>query len=351
MKFNLFKTKIPAFGMQINATNLKYLELTPAGSSVRIRSYAHVDLPKGMVSQDTISNADGLAEFIIKSMQAPTFGKLSTNHVIITLPESKSFVRVIHIPEMNEREIDNAVLFEAEAYIPLPIDQVYCDWQVLGVKDGRMELLIIAAPKAVVDAYVDVLEKANLHVIAVEVESQSLVRAILPKNSQETVLIVDLDANKTNMIMVQGGSLQFTSSIPVGGNTFTQKLAEALQITPAQASIIKKKVGIANTPEYPNVKTALLPIVKGLGEEIKNVLNFHYEHALNPVSRVLLSGGSSKMKNLPELLTDELHPTYSLPLQLANPWQNITKLEDSPLTDYDALSLTATIGAAMRILQ
>jgi Tfp pilus assembly PilM family ATPase len=59
MKFNLFKTKIPAFGMQINATNLKYLELTPAGSSVRIRSYAHVDLPKGMVSQDTISNADG----------------------------------------------------------------------------------------------------------------------------------------------------------------------------------------------------------------------------------------------------------------------------------------------------
>ncbi len=348
MKLNIFKTVIPSFGLQMNGTTMKFMQLRMSGSSVAIQSYAHLDLPKGGMSGDVIVDSDGLADFIKSSIQKPTFGKLTTNHVTVTLPESKSFVRVIHIPRITESEIDNAILFEAEAYIPLPIDQVYCDWQILGSENDRMELLIIASPKETVDSYVATMEKAGLHVVAVEVESESLVRAVVSKQLKETVLIVDLDAFKTNMIMVENGNLQFTSSIPVAGRTFTQKLAESLQITVAQADMIKKKVGIANTPEYPNVKTALLPIVQGLASEIRNVLDFHYEHSGDQVARVLLSGGTAKMKNLPELLAEDIKKVHAVPVELANPWQNIPRLMRSPLSDYDALSLTATIGAAMR---
>lgn len=351
MKFNIFKKKIPSFGLQLNGTTLKYMQLVPKRSGVAIQSFAHIDLPKAVMTGDVIVSQDSLAEFIKTSIQQPTFGKLTTNHVTVTLPESKSFVRIIHIPKMAESEIDNAVLFEAEAYIPLPIDQVYCDWQILGEDGDRFELVIIASPKETVDSYTAVMEKAGLRVVAVEVESQSLVRAVMPKDTKETMVIVDLDAFKTNIIMVENGNVQFTSSIPVAGRTFTQKLAEALQITPAQADVIKKKVGIANTPEYPNVKTVLLPILEGLAGEIKNVLGFHYEHSTQPVAKILLSGGSAKMKNLPELLAEEIKKSQPVPVILANPWQNVPHLLPSPLSDYDALSLTATIGAAMRTLQ
>jgi len=351
MKLNIFKTKIPSFGLQLNATTLKFMQLEPKGSKVQIKAYTHSDMPKGVISGDVITNVDALGEFLRTSLKKPTYGKLSTNHVSVTLPESKSFVRVIHIPQMNESEIDNAVLFEAEAYIPLPIDQVYCDWRVLGTKGGQLELLIIASPKDVVDTYVAAMEKTGLRVVAVEVESESIVRAIIPTTSTETTLVVDVDALKTNMIMVEHGNLQFTSSIPLGGNLFTQKLSEGLGITLQQADTIKKKVGIANTPEYPNVETALLPILKNLSAEIKNVLNFHSEHDGEEVSRIVLTGGTAKMKNLPELLAEDIKLVHDVPVQVGNPWQNIPKLaSDTPLTEYEALSFTAAIGVAMRNL-
>lgn len=351
MKLNIFKTKIPAFGLQLNATTLKFMELESKGKEVRIKSYAHLDLPKGIISGDVIVNVEGLSEFLQTNLKRPTYGKLSTNHVALTLPESKSFVRVIHIPQMAETEIDNAVLFEAEAYIPLPIDQVYCDWRLLGTENGRMELLIIASPKDVVDTYVAAMEKTGLRVVAIEVESESITRAVIPAGSKETTLVVDLDALKTTLIMVEQGNLQFTSSIPLGGNLFTQKLAEGLGITPAQADGIKKKVGIANTPEYPNVETVLLPILKNLSAEIKNVLNFHYEHGGSDVHKIMLCGGTAKMKNLPELLAQDIKTLREVPVVVANPWQNVPKLaNDSPLSDYEALSFTAAIGTAMRNL-
>ena len=140
MKLNIFKTRVPSFGLQMNGTTLKFMQLNQRRGSVVIQSYAHLDLPKGVMSGDVIVNSEALADYLKTSIKKPTYGKLTTNHVTVTIPESKSFVRVIHIPEMAESEIENTVLFEAEAYIPLPIDQVYFDWQVLGVEAMRSDV-------------------------------------------------------------------------------------------------------------------------------------------------------------------------------------------------------------------
>jgi type IV pilus assembly protein PilM len=55
---------------------------------------------------------------------------------------------------MSESEISTAVPVEAESFIPLPIEQVYLDWQILGRKEDKQEILIIASPKEFVDKYV-----------------------------------------------------------------------------------------------------------------------------------------------------------------------------------------------------
>src|SRR6185295_32077 len=99
-----------------------------------------------------------------------------------------------------------AVMFEAEAYIPLPMDQVYFDWQILGQSEDKMEVLIIASPKDYVDKYLAAMEKIGLTICAVEVESQSVVRTLIKPDMKENILIADLDAYKTALIMVERGN-------------------------------------------------------------------------------------------------------------------------------------------------
>ncbi len=347
---NFFTPKEPAFAMQLNGTSLKLLQLVERGGTVRVQAFAHAPLPKDVMSNDTINDANALGQLIETTVQAPEFGKVTTSKVAITLPESKSFVRIIEIPHMAESEVENAILFEAESYVPMPMDQVYFDWRVLQSAKDTMSVLLVASPKETVDSYIAVLESAHLQVVAVEVESQSLSRALIGEVSTETALIIDLDSTKTNLIMVEKGSLQFSSSVPIAGNTFTDTIAQALGVTKQQAEAIKIKVGINNTPEYPNIRTILLPVLKNLTEEIRNVIRFHYDHSDQQLDRIILSGGNAQDKSLADYLAAELQDMGTVKFELGQPWQNVQHVaNDLPLNEAESLHFAATIGLAIRL--
>lgn len=348
MKLNILQRKEPSFGIHLNGTALKFIQLEKKRGALSVLGFSNVALPKNLIANDTILNADDLGKTIERSLGKPQFGRISTHRAVVSVPESKSFIRVINIPEMSEAQAENAVMFEAEAYIPLPMDQVYFDWQILQHKDGKMDVLIIASPKEFVDKYLALLEKVGLTVVGVEVESQSVVRTLIAPQNKENILIADLDAYKTALIMVEGGNLQFTSSIPLAGNSFTERIAQGLTVPPAKAEAIKKEYGIANTPEYPNLKTYLLPVVNDLAAEIKNILHFHYDHSDAKITSLLLSGGSAKVKHLDEFLTPQLAEFPELKVAIADPLINLTTLQKSPLTPYEALSFTTAIGLALR---
>jgi len=349
MKFNFLSKTISAFGLDVSGSSLKVVQLRGQGKRLQLKSYSEAVLPKGTVISDAITDPKTF-EFILKqALDKPGFGKIDTNYVVASLPESKSFVRVIQIPQMSDAEADNAVPFEAESFIPMPIDQVYLDWQKIGGQSGeKMNILMIASPKDFVDKYLDVLDKAGLSTAAFEVESQSFLRAALPKGSSETCLLADLGAVRSSLIMVENGGLQFTSTIPIAGNTFTESIARALGVASGKAEEIKKKVGIANTGEYPGIKTELLPVLNNLSAEIKNILKFHGEHSAQKADRVIISGGSGRLKNLPDFLAAQLADAGILKVELADPWQNLNIDSLGQLPGADSLGYSAAIGLAAR---
>lgn len=346
--FKFFSQTRQAFGLDISDDSLKVMQIIGQGKEAKVRAYANIAIPKGMIINGLIIDNKGFNYLLKKTLDRPDFGHINTNYAVASLPEGKSFVRVIQIPEMSERDAENAIPFEAENFIPLPIDQVYLDWQPIGAQDGKMNILIVASPKEFVDKYLDALEKANLKITALEVESQSCIRALIGAQKNETMLIVDLDAYRTSLIMVEEGNLQFTSTIPIAGNTFTESIARLLGISSSKAEIIKKKVGIANVIEYPNIKTALLPVLNNLTSEIKNILKFHNEHSDKQVTKILLCGGSAKLKNLVEFLSLQFADFPELKVYLGDPWQNLPGLKDFSLSSLEALSYTTAIGLAMR---
>lgn len=348
MKFNFFEKHIHTFGLDLSGSGLKIMELSPNSRSTTIKGYADIALPKGVIQDDAILDANVLTQLIKDALSRPAYGHIDTKHVVASLPESKSFVRVIQIPKMSEAEIDNAILFEAESYIPIPIDQVYLDWQQIGQQGDKIEILIIASPKEYVDQYLEVLDRAGLTPAALEVESQSVVRVLIDRAVTETNLIIDVDAFRSNLLMVEKGSLQFTSSVPIAGNTFTDAIAKGLGVTPVKAEEIKKQYGIANTTEYPNLKTVLLPVLNNLSAEIKNILTFHDEHSQNRVNSIVLCGGGAELAHLSEYLTPEFASTPDLKVKLGDPWMNFLNINTKAMNPTVALGFTTAIGLAAR---
>lgn len=346
--FGLFRQPQPAFGLDVSGSSFKIFQLDFGKKNVGVKCYSDIPVPKGLIVNDEIVDNKTFVYLLKENLTKPQYGRLTTNYAVVSLPESKSFVRVIQMPLMSESEAESAVPFEAESFIPLPVDQVYLDWQKLGDDGDKMEILIIASPREYVDKYLKLLDEAGIKTVALEVESQSCHRALIEAQSGETALIVDIDAYRSSLMMVEQGNLQFTSTIPIAGGTFTESIARALGISSSKAEEIKKKVGIANTPEYPNVKTAILPVLNNLTEEIKNILKFHNEHSGSQVQRLLLAGGGAKMKNLAEFVGTELASVAPMKVELANPWVNLKGLNNPPLNEVEALSFITAIGLAMR---
>jgi len=359
--FPLFSKQKPIFGLEITNSTLRLMQLQQEQGSFYTSAFAKKDLPKGVVNDSQVLNPGKLADIITKAMKSPDFGKFEGQFAVASVPESKSFVRVISLPKMSEAEAKEAVPFEAEQYIPVSIDQVYLDFLILPKKstsDGKMNALISATPKNIVDSYVEVLKQAKIKPLAMEVESEAIARCLIPeKKRNEPTLIVDIGHTQTSIIIYDEKTLQFTSSVPVAGASFTSQIAQKLSISQDEAEKLKVQVGIDLRKDERNLRQILEPQIHSIIEAINNAINFYKEHSTGSreVKTVYLSGGGSRLRSLPEYMDTELRKmrgtTIGRMVSIGDPWVNVFsgKMKKvPPISKSDSITFATVIGLALR---
>jgi type IV pilus assembly protein PilM len=291
---------------------------------------------------------------------------VKTKYVVACLPEEKAFLQVIKMPIMSEEDLKSAIVFEAENYIPLPVNEVYLDCEIVPPVYNHLkhlDVLLAAIPKKTVDPYLRVLKKAGLKPIAFEIESLATARALI-ENQTTTypVLIIDLGATRTSFIIFAGKSVRFTTSIPVSGIHFTELIAKSLKISFEEAEILKTlhglqeglkiKLGEKTALEKTKGKIfeALIPALVDLVQQIKKYIDYYQTHAyfsgLPPsgkkIQKIILSGGGANLKGLKEFLELEL----KIPVEIGNPWINVGEVKNFPKEK--SLSFATAIGLALR---
>jgi type IV pilus assembly protein PilM len=253
---------------------------------------------------------------------------------------------------MPDAEIESAVPFEAESYIPIPIEQVYLDWMKIGEKDGKTALLLVASPKAFVDQVLEGLDGAGLRPTALEVESLAIARSLIPFGSPDNILIADMRTSKTDLIIVEKGVVQFTSTIPVAGVSITDSIAKGLEVPTKRAEEIKTEAGFGNTEDYPNLKTLVMPVLNTFLTEIKQVLAFHDQHSAVRVGKIVLAGGAAKLKHLDEFFKSGLESEYpELLVEVGDPTVNLHLQFPEKLSGIEVITYTTAIGLAMKGLK
>lgn len=349
--FNIFKGRTDLVGLAIGDAHVRAMQLVRDTSGVQVKGYAEASLPKTIFDISGGVDAEGLSRVFEKLFSKPSDGEFTTRDVAVNLPESKCFVRLIHVSPMSDAELDEAVIFEAESYIPVPIDQVYIDWQRVEEVNGRLAILLMASPKVFVDKVLAAVSGAGLVCRVVEVESQGVARAIMPIGDKTSALIVDIKALGTDLIMVERESIQFTSTILIAGSNFTQAIAKGLDVAEARAEEIKIQAGFGNTEEYPNLKTLLLPVMNSWLAELNKVLLFHDQHSTDKIDRIVLVGGAAGTKNLVDYLKSSITDRPDLKIELGDPTVNIKLTLPKTLSGDRVLAWVAAVGLAMKGLE
>jgi len=180
--------------------------------------------------------------------------KIKTKYVVASLPEEKSFLQVIQLPKMKEEDLEKAVYFEAENYVPLPIDQVYLSSQVIPSAHDHLDhldVLIAALPKTTVDPYINSLRGAGLKPLAMEIESMSISRDLVEERAvHKPLLLMDMGENRTSFTIFFDGSLRFTATCQISSKAFSEVIAQALKINFKEAEALKRRYGISGNKQH-----------------------------------------------------------------------------------------------------
>lgn len=349
------------FGLDINDSSIKIAKIREKRRGVfHLVSLNEISIKPGIIKEGVILDREALVKNIKNAYRTVKGEKLNTNFVALSLPEERSFSQVIKMPKMTEEELKTAVPFEAENYIPLPIENVYLDFQKIDVHSqneqvNHEDLLINVMPKNIIDSYLESSKQAGLSPCIMEVESQAIVRSLVSeKEKLMPTIFIDLGQDNTSFIIFSGGSIRFTSSLSIYSGQFTQAISEKLSISVDEAEKLKIQCGIVPGEEKKyNVKQCIDPILYGLINEIKKYINFYKGHVSHEyfysdkkIEKIILSGGGAYLKGLIKFLSDEL----ATPVEFGNPFTNviIPKNGNLKITKEKALSFTTAIGLALR---
>lgn len=307
-------------GLDIGSKTIKIVELSQEGQSMKLIGSGIIgysgNTPDKMIDDKevaTLANA-------IKKLHSEA--RVSSKEVAIALPEQQVFTRTIKFPLLTDQEIASAVKWEAEQYIPIPISDAVIQHQVLERRETAsppdVSVLLVAAPKSLVEKYMKVVQAAGLTVMVVETELIALVRALAPKD--KVVLIVDFGAKSTDIAIARGGNLAFSRSIATAGEAFTRAVSQALGIQYQQAEEYKRTYGLTVGQLEGKVSGAIDPVFRVVADEIKKAIHYFQseEKGEAPLS-VILSGGTAGLPQGVSLLTKLL----GMEVGIGNPFEKV----------------------------
>ncbi len=334
-------------GLDIGSHSTKLVELTHDRGAVVLRAAGSALTPPKSLSSSLAADQEAIAR-TIKQLIADTGAKSTT--VNIALPESQVFTKVIEVPQLSERELASAIKWEAEQYIPLPLDQVNLDFTILRdskeTGTSKMEVLLVASPKALLEKYLNILELAELEPLAAETEiisnSRALVRS-LP--SVRTVMVVSIGAQTTDLAILHDGVLGFTRSIGAGGDAMTRAIAQALDFTVPQAEEFKKTYGVDPKQLEGKLVAAVKPVLDTIiGEMRRAVVFYQGKYRDERVETILLAGGTARLPGMVVNVAENM----SIEAQLANPWAGITKDARFQVLDTEGAVFSIAVGLGLR---
>jgi type IV pilus assembly protein PilM len=345
------RTPPPLVGIDISTTAVKLLGLSAHGGGYRVDHYAVTPLPQEAITDNNITVPEMVTEAIEKVVK---LGRVKAKHAAIAVSGSSVITKTIVMPgDLPDKQMEEQIALEADQYIPYSLDEVYLDFQILGVNDDNEEtvnVLLAAARSDTVDQRLDVVADSGLTANVVDIEAYametaySLVSHQLPAETRNlTIAVIDIGATTTTLNVIQNGQSIFTRDQNLGGRQLTEEIQHRYGLSFDDAKRAKKSGELPD--DY--ITDLLQPFIESLAQQTSRLLQtFFSSTSQQQIDHMVLCGGTALLPGLVEMMEQQI----GVPAVVANPFANMTVASgvNSENLQGDAASLMIACGLAMR---
>jgi type IV pilus assembly protein PilM len=258
------------------------------------------------------------------------------NNVVMVIQGPAAIVRRVEVPPMPKGELKTAIPWVINKFLPYSIEDAVFDYEIIGERTGtgELELIVAVAEKEWVNHLISQVRKIGLPPSIVTVAPYALGNLMREVDWEEGDMnvVVNIGEQVTNICFFSPKRLEFSRDIRTAGGAITSSLTgkvsykgEEFSIDPETAERLKCRYGIpmGEMPEFSDmeipfssIQALLRPSVERLATEIDRSIKYAARtYGIHDIHRVMLTGGSANLVNLPEYLTS----TLGRPVETFNP--------------------------------
>jgi len=339
-----------ACGIEINDDELKVAQLRRKKDKYKLVSWNKVRLPEGVIQDFEIKDVGRFSEILGSTLDSAEGEKIRQRKAVISIPEKNIFLRILSIPAAEEEELGEIIKWELEANIPVSVEEVYYDWQIVEKGGGKMKALVVACAQKKIDNIIKSFEAANIELQALEADSIANGRSVLPLKSSKPTLIIDIGLKGTGYFIYDKGYPVFSSSGSISGKFFTDAISKYYKVEWKKAEAYKQRAGLGAGPEEKReIEKVYGGLLQTLVQEIKKTISFYDEKLksdeAHKVESIIVCGGGSNLSGLVSYLAVSLKRN----VVQGDPWVKLDLGGDIPPISKEAVqSFVTVIGLSLR---
>lgn len=327
--------------LDIGSRYIKVMQLDQSDGMPTLCGTAIGPVPPRTIENGVIMNKPAVASAIRRLLES---SKINGSQVYLAAGGPNLILRWIEMPAMAEEDLLEAIKFEARKYLPFPVEHAVLDCQILNKKnnntDERLRVLLIAAPRTLVDSRYETVELAGLKPMGMDVEPLAVLRALEHNSSRAELAwgghpqaVLVFGSAGTDFYVAKDANLEFARRIPIGGRTLVDIIAkhsgQNLDIMDEREILLHLSFDSDGKLQVEGASEELMQALESeigrLDQEIKRSCSYYqslfpegsYEGVL---TQVVASGGLVAMEGFHTHLAVEL----DLPVEVADPLSRIT---------------------------
>ncbi len=297
------------WAIDLGNNSLKALHLMAVGEAVQVIGFDNI--PHGKILASGVSAAEKEELIAITLRQFAQRNDLSYDPVIISVPSQNSFARFVTLPPVEAKRLPEIVRFEAAQQIPFDMNEVQWDYQLMSDPDSpEKKVGLFAIKNEVVNSALESFEREELQISYVQMAPMALYnyllfdRPDLAGSDKRATVIVNIGAESTDLVVCTASTV-WQRCIMMGGNAFTNAIAETFKLSFEKAEKLKRTAPVSKYARQ--IFQAMRPVFTDWSGEVQRSLGFFTSS--NPdvkVTRVIAMGGGTKLRGLVKYLSQTL---------------------------------------------
>ena len=292
-------------GIDLGQNSIKIAKVAAGtGKKLKLLNFNMAYLPEGAIIEDEIQKEEEVVS-ILKNLLS--VAKSEGESGIIGLKGPNTVVKRLTLAGGTPQEIDDQVTWEAEQYIPFDIETATVGYHNMGQNEGGgVDIIFAAAKNDIINRFKDLIEKSGIRVKIVDMDVAAAINVFelaggqKLDNPNESFLVLEIGAQKTNFIIYKNKKVFFTKEINLGGIAITEEIQRKMGVKYEEAEDLKK-----SGDENGNLPEEILKIIEGVlntfFQEIQKTYDFYVSSTSDQsLAACFVTGGGSQIPGIIE---------------------------------------------------